>query len=374
MMELTYLPKNALRVCEYAARTCWQSHEMKKNTGDQLVSNVVKMGHESVIEHAQCIIKLSKSEYSAGTILRAINNTGDDTNATLVMANLVEGDKSWFLGLNMRGLKNIIRNADDSNLVRKNLISIIVPQLPSPFFADFIRDGVIEPYTNLIGMEQPYYTLNRKSKFHFLTDLKDLENELKSLLLSEPELTVNKLSKLVTITMRVVGPRWMITQLLRHRGAVSQESLRYVTGKEFGYLTPASIKGKTFKVARHIIDINCSKNTDEVLEMTYDDIMEFLSVVYSQGEGKGIKGEDMRNALPLSTESEAVFTKPINMWGHTYGLRLEKHTQLDTRILMTFAYLLIFDGGYPLITSMMGDLRPLIKYEDLTCLDDTIRM
>lgn len=51
-------PKDIMSVCEYAARTCYQSYDkIEEGSAEKILANCVKRGHESVIEHRSITIE-----------------------------------------------------------------------------------------------------------------------------------------------------------------------------------------------------------------------------------------------------------------------------------------------------------------------------
>lgn len=366
MVSIIYNPKGMLKICEYAGRTCWQSHDNKKTNADEFIKNLVNIGHESVIEHGFIIIKAPKSEYSAGTILRGICNVEDNINASDVHASLVESVKDWFIGVNIRGLKNILRNTSENNALVKDIKTVIIPQLPSAFFFDFINEGIIEKYTNVVGIDEPYGVGNINDMYGILTNLNDLENDIEKLLNDEIGLTIDKLTKLIPITMRWKAPISINEQFLRHRGPTSKQSLRYTDGSHLNYHVPNDLKNAKFKIAKHILNEKTPQSDPEILEFSYHDFMDAAGMIYEQGNKiYGAKKEDCRFALPIAVETEVVFTKPINQWLHTMDLRLEPHTQLHSRNIISWICLTLTDGGYPILSQIFNQMKERIDFTTL---------
>ena len=51
--------ENVLRKIEYAARTCYRSHDkMAEDSAKKLISNAIQRGHESILEHVQLTFKV----------------------------------------------------------------------------------------------------------------------------------------------------------------------------------------------------------------------------------------------------------------------------------------------------------------------------
>ena len=115
--------------------------------------------------------------------------------------------------------------------------------------------------------------------------------------------------------------RALTHQLVRHRVAsYSQQSQRYVSEEEFGYVIPESIK-------------KCE--IEEVLNV-YKDIMSTIQKAYKTFVEAGIPKEDSRFILPNACHTEIVLTMNFRELRHFLKLRMDKHAQWEIRQLANY--------------------------------------
>lgn len=104
----------------------------------------------------------------------------------------------------------------------------------------------------------------------------------------------------VSFTFAISGiSRALSHQLVRHRiASYSQQSQRYVTGKEFSYITPPSIAKNPKILAKY-------KDIMQQLQQSYAEI---LSLFQEGGGTARSYYEDVRFILPQATETRIVMT------------------------------------------------------------------
>jgi len=110
------------------------------------------------------------------------------------------------------------------------------------------------------------------------------------------------------------GSRAFTHQLVRHRlCAFSQQSQRYVSEKEFSFVTPPSIQ-------KNPEALRLFKETMEVARKSYQKLQEL-----------GIKNEDARFVLPNAIKSEIVISANLREWRHILELRCAPDAQWEIR-------------------------------------------
>ncbi|OGL40350.1 MAG: thymidylate synthase, flavin-dependent [Candidatus Schekmanbacteria bacterium RIFCSPHIGHO2_02_FULL_38_11] len=110
------------------------------------------------------------------------------------------------------------------------------------------------------------------------------------------------------------GSRAFTHQLVRHRiCSFSQQSQRYVSEKEFDFITPHSIR----------------KNS-EALKL-FNETMELLKENYQKLQAMGIKNEDARFVLPNAIKSEIVISANLREWRYILQLRCAPDAQWEIR-------------------------------------------
>jgi len=173
---------------------------------------------------------------------------------------------------------------------------------------------------------------------------------MKVLLLSEniPQLNESKetLLRHAHFTFLVDGiSRACSHQLVRHRPAsYSQQSQRYVAMKNFPYVTPDSVKGKT-------VEIDGKK-------YSYDDLMAFIGRFYEALVEEGVPKEDARFVLPNACTTRIVFTMNGEELVHFLRLRTCTRAQWEIR-KMAIEMLKLLQSKYP---ELFKDVGPNCYY------------
>jgi len=140
-----------------------------------------------------------------------------------------------------------------------------------------------------------------------------------------PDIDINshELEKHITFTFLVDGiSRACSHQLVRHRlASYSQQSQRYVSMKNFPYVTPPSIENKnvTFTVK------------GEKISLTYDEFMKLIGEAYESLIEQNTPKEDARFILPNSCTTRIVFTMNGKELIHFLKLRTCNRAQWEIR-------------------------------------------
>lgn len=107
-------------------------------------------------------------------------------------------------------------------------------------------------------------------------------------------------------------------QLVRHRVAsYSQQSQRYVAMRNFPYVTPDSIKGKTVNI--------------DGKGHNYDELMSFIGKFYEALVDDSIPKEDARFILPNACTTRIIFTMNGEELVHFLRLRTCRRAQWEIR-------------------------------------------
>lgn len=353
-MELLYVPYNLINIIHYAARTCYRSHEHRSKTGEELLSALIKSGHESVVEHGHIVMRFNKKDYSASTILKFMHDTENDGNPHKILANMVETSKYRYLSMNIRSMRTAIKY-NKENALTVGIIENIIPKLPSILFKDILLD-LPDNFTD----KSEYFLFDRDDRYAFLTDILDLDKIMASMLEDDNELTIKALSGLVTITFRLILPRWASTQLNRHRCFnISAESLRYVkrSKMDIEYYRSPKLMGKKILISSDVLNLNAN---GALMELSYPDIIKFSHMCANRFAEQKVPDEELRNMLPLATMTETVYTAHLNELNNVFKLRLNKVTQLDTRVMMYHIYHYLKFMGFITVSKTIDDFDKLI--------------
>jgi len=283
-----------LQLIELAARTCHKSEEfIKEKSAERLLEKIVfKKGHESVIEHANCIMKVEASTEAAKSQLWDILGIGefDRTMSRILFGGRVSMQPTGYLiSGNVRMWRDLDRELFSTNLRWGYFRAALHEKWP--FFFEEFCDTVPtpSPHVRIVG-ENP------------LTNRDGLSPE--------------EMGRHMTLTYRFIGDRAMSHQLVRHRfAAYSQESQRYCNyGKKgFQFIVPPSISDPFI---------------GQPLKDYYLETMNKGYHFYNLALGAGINPEDARRPLGNATKTEVFTTLTLEMWNHFHKMRtLNDHAE-----------------------------------------------
>ncbi|MBN1421520.1 MAG: FAD-dependent thymidylate synthase [Planctomycetes bacterium] len=134
----------------------------------------------------------------------------------------------------------------------------------------------------------------------------------------------------VTFTFLVEGVSRALThQLVRHRVAsYSQRSQRYVTHRDFAYVIPPRLRGRTIDTPDGPVDaVAFYEETMAILAARYERIREAI------GAGGEEANEDARYVLPNACETKIVVTMNARELLHVFQERLCLRAQWEIRAL-----------------------------------------
>ena len=121
--------------------------------------------------------------------------------------------------------------------------------------------------------------------------------------------------------------RAMTHQLVRHRiASYSQRSQRYVSHKNFDYIVPSSLKGKT--VLENGREIAADQYFHETMKDTAD---RYNKLIEALGGSKESSNQDARYILPNACESKIIVTMNARELIHFFEERLCERAQWEIR-------------------------------------------
>lgn len=282
-----------LELIEMAARTCYKSEDrMGEDSARRLVEKVVlKMGHESVAEHVNGVMRIRFDNMAHKYALFLWEVLGIDcpsrSPSLSLFASRVSTSNPWFY---LSGNLRMWRHLNDELLSSKP-----------------VTVGDLDYLTPM------RYRLWEKWPFFF--DPPPLEGNLRLVeLLDENPLTNRddfsnfEMRRHMTLTYRLIGDRAMSHQLVRHRmAAFSQESQRWCDyGKKgFTFVVPPSIS---------------APEIGQPLKDRYNVLMKDEHMFYVIAKQAGIPPEDARRPLGNATKTEVVVTMTLEMWNHFHKM------------------------------------------------------
>jgi len=131
-------------------------------------------------------------------------------------------------------------------------------------------------------------------------------------------------------TMRLTVPLFVRAQIMRHRTFSYNEVSRRYTSENLRLWSPSSMRGQSEK------NLQCSSGTlksdlnDDAIRL-FNNVQESVLEVYESLIGLGVAREQARAILPQSLYTEFYMTGNLHNWVKFLRLRLDKHTQPETR-------------------------------------------
>ena len=269
---------------EFAGRLCYRSESsISDESYKTFISNIVKKGHLSVLEHESVSIlvpvyktyleNLLFDEFSMG---RKFFEVSDLVNETLVTANI----RAWY--------------------------------------------EMFETFSFTTGIEISLYnTLRQEYDFIFTKKFDDNNNNRYKLAQLE-NYSKDIYTKHQTVSFHVQCSRSISHQLVRHRlHSFSQESQRYCNysnnkfGNSVNCIIPRSVEDDM-----NVIAISNFIDMYKQAETNYFSMIE-----------KGVKPEIAREVLPNGTATQLVMTANIDQWNRFINLRLDSHAQYEAQFL-----------------------------------------
>lgn len=252
---------------EYAGKVCYKSQSnITDSSYEKFITNIVKSGHTSVIEHESFLFMFDDTLYN--TSLKKFFEYNH-------YANITHEKGYHFISGNIRMWYNMVGNDKDiENIYLQGLSSVLY-----------------EYY--------PYLFKNYECKINCVYGL-------------EAEKECSELSKHKLYTFEITGSRSFTHQLVRHRTlSFSQESQRY-----------CNYSGNKFNHSIKFIENVIPDSSTEILKEVEKKYFELID--------SGVKAEDARQILPNCTASTIVVSGTLENWKKFLYLRMdEKHAQKE---------------------------------------------
>ena len=267
---------NVLKKIEWVGRTCYKSTEqITDESAPKFVTNLVKRGHEAMLEHASFCFEIDYGVYKF--ITEIIEFMSSQKNFKQFMRFTV--DERILMSGNVRAWRDLFKNLMEwigipvcfEDFIKEN--PVLFPEYQDEIFID-----------RHLGSIRPVHTDDLKSELEFLTHC--------------------------DVTVRFVVDRGISHEIVRHRSAsFAQESTRYCNygkdkfGKQITFIIPEffSYGSPEWKLW---------KDAMEECESTYITMIEL-----------GVTPEKARTVLPNSLKTEVIMTTNCQEWRHFFSLR-----------------------------------------------------
>ena len=269
--------QDVLKKIELCGRVCYKSEKrIDEGSAEKFVSNIIKRGHEAVLEHGSFIFEVSPEFYNATQYVLKKWEESTDFVSFLRFTN----DGRPIISGNVRAwrdfFKEVLKNYDDvlpncaENFIKENPVLF-------PEFQD------VEFY----GTDDYFKPLK-------VTDLQ----------------TDNEKLTHWDVTVKFVVDRGISHELVRHRTAsFCQESTRYCNyskndfGSEITVIIPYYLDYKS-------VGWNTWKDTMKACEDAYFKLLDI-----------GLTAQEARGVLPTNLKTEVVMTQSLKYWLHFFTLR-----------------------------------------------------
>lgn len=358
---------NSTHICYEASRSCVNG-AVSANYDDQLkhISNRVKVGHESVIEHSNFVVAmtipdkylpdlvevLAANQYlyaktkrccAAYTIIK-----WKSPHISFSFKSEIESDSNCTLvniAGSIRGWKHIYRNITniDSNRVLMQITKLIYLYIPKEYFVDLIQDNIMKESSFYYHNEE-FSTPDISNDFVSLINIDtktQLFNDIPSSWIIDD--SGHEIDNMLTITIDFINmARYSTHQLVRHRNAITQSSQRYINfSKANGIAESEDPKTNNPMIYNKDYD-TVYKNKPYNIEfgtfngtMTTDELLAALAHIYTQLKDQGMTNENARAFGPQAMAAGHVYmTFTISHLLQFLNLRMDPHAQAEIR---TFA-------------------------------------
>lgn len=280
-----------IKKIEKCGRVCYKSEDkITEDSAEKFVANIIKRGHEAVLEHASFIFQVSYNVYED---LR---------------------DKVMFVE-NRYPVKMYLRFTDSDGYVVSGNVRA---------WRDFFFFAGVPPYMNDFVEANPILFSEFKSDFPF--NLRGGKWSIRQISTNELVSTYQRLVH-EDISVKFICDRGVTHEIVRHRPAsFCQESTRYCNyssgkfGGEITVIKPCFFKENSTRYLNWFVAC-------ESAETAYNAILE-----------DGGTPQEARDVLPNSLKTELIMTAPLMEWCHFFNLRMSPAAHPQIQEVASYAY------------------------------------
>ena len=280
-----------IKKIEKCGRVCYKSEDkITEDSAEKFVANIIKRGHEAVLEHASFIFQVSCNVYED---LR---------------------DRVMFVE-NRYPVKMYLRFTDlDGYMVSGNVRA----------WRDFFCFAGVPPYMNDFVEANPilFPEFKNDSPFNFKRGKWSIRQISVDELVSSYQRLVHE-----DISVKFICDRGVTHEIVRHRPAsFCQESTRYCNysngkfGGEITVIKPCFFKENSTRYLNWFVAC-------ESAETAYNAIIE-----------DGGTPQEARDVLPNSLKTELIMTAPLMEWCHFFNLRMSSAAHPQMQEVASYAY------------------------------------
>lgn len=280
-----------IKKIEKCGRVCYKSEDkITEDSAEKFVANIIKRGHEAVLEHASFIFQVSYNVY-------------EDIRKKVMFVE------------NRYPVKMYLRFTDSDGYVVSGNVRA---------WRDFFRFSGVPPYMNDFVEANPILFPEFKSDSPF--NLEGGEWSIRQISTNEIVSTYQRLVH-EDVSVKFICDRGVTHEIVRHRPAsFCQESTRYCNYSKDGF-------GGEITVIKPM-SFDCSdspyriwKRSCENAETAYFDLLE-----------EGCTPQEARDVLPNSLKTELIMTAPMMEWCHFFNLRMSPAAHPQMQEVASYAY------------------------------------
>lgn len=274
--------KNPLEKIELIGRTCYKSEDkITEESAPRFVENLIKCGHEAMLEHATFIFEVDLEMYDD---IQKTNIHFEEFGLGKVHLRFTDRDGRLVVSGNVRAWRDYVKkHYQVYNYIEGCMISLVDDN--ESLFPEFHRDDFAQ-------------TMDAKFEQISVDDLTDKE-------------------KLVhcDLTVKFVTDRGISHEIVRHRiASFAQESTRYCNytkdkfNNELTFIIPDFLEygSEGFKI--------------------WKEQMKQAEKAYFAMIAVGHTPQEARDVLPTSIKTELIMTANLNEWRHFFKLRAANQT------------------------------------------------
>ena len=280
-----------IKKIEKCGRVCYKSEDkITEDSAEKFVANIIKRGHEAVLEHASFIFQVSYNVY-------------EDLREKVMF---VEGRYP---------VKMYLRFTDSDGYVVSGNVRA---------WRDFFCFAGVPPYMNDFVEANPPLFPEFKNDSPFT--LKGGKQSIRQISANELVSTYQRLVH-EDVSVKFICDRGVTHEIVRHRPAsFCQESTRYCNysngkfGGEITVIKPCFFKENSTRYLNWFVAC-------ESAETAYNAILE-----------DGGTPQEARDVLPNSLKTEIIMTAPLMEWCHFFNLRMSPAAHPQMQEVASYAY------------------------------------
>ena len=278
-----------IKKIEKCGRVCYKSEDkITEDSAEKFVANIIKRGHEAVLEHASFIFKVSRSVY--------------EDLKDIVM--FVE---------NRYPVKMYLRFTDSEGYIVSGNVRA---------WRDFFQFAGVPPYMDDFVESNPILF----PEFKKVSSSSFREGPVRQISVNELVSTYQRLVH-EDVSVKFICDRGVTHEIVRHRPAsFCQESTRYCNysngkfGGEITVIKPCFFKENSTRYLNWFVAC-------ESAETAYNAILE-----------DGGTPQEARDVLPNSLKTELIMTAPLMEWCHFFNLRMSPAAHPQMQEVASYAY------------------------------------